>query len=229
MNDKISVLVADDNDEIRNYFVKVLSRAKDIEVAGEARNGREAVALACERSPDIVVMDIEMEYRTDGIDAIHSIKEAMPEIKSIVLTIHREDEYLFQAYTAGAMDYLVKTTSTANILDSIRSVYHNKLNIRPETAERILAELSRLRSERDSLLFTLNVVTKLTNSELEVIKAVYHGGTYSEIARERHVERRTIKTHVNRILKKFGAARMSEVIRMFEDLNVLEQLDTPPE
>ncbi|NLD94467.1 MAG: response regulator transcription factor [Fibrobacter sp.] len=227
MNDKIEIVVADDNDEIRNYFVKVFSRSSDIKVVGEAKNGREATTLACEKKPNIVVMDIEMDNQYDGIHAIRDIKESMPDIKSIVLTIHHEDEYLFQAYMAGAMDYIIKTASVESILKSIRLVHQNKFNIRPEAAERILSELRWLQSERVSLLFTLNAVTKLTNSELEVIKAIYRGGTYSEIANERHVERGTIKTHVNRILKKFEVSRMSEVIRLFEDLNVYEKLDSP--
>jgi DNA-binding NarL/FixJ family response regulator len=225
MLEQIKVIIADDNDEIRNYFSKIFWREEDIKVVGTARNGSEAVKLAKEKNPDIIIMDIEMDYPTDGINAIQQISKMNPRIKSIVLTIHKEDEFLFQAYAAGAVDYLVKTTSVTTILNSVRSVYKNQLSIRPGVAELILEEFSRLFKERKSLLRAINIVSKLTNAEVEIIKAVYQGETYSDISKKRHVERGTIKSQVNKILKKFHCNRMSEVIDIFSELGILEQLE----
>jgi DNA-binding NarL/FixJ family response regulator len=220
----IRVLIADDNEEILAHFQGLLSREADIEIVGMARSGAEAVRLALSSVPDIVVMDIEMESQCDGIDAIREIKSKAPGIKIVVLTIHREDEFLFKAYSAGAMDFLVKTMPADAIVGSLRSVYANRLGMRPEIAEKIIAEFSRLRNEREGMLSSLDIILKLTNSELEIIKAVYQGGSYAEIAASRHVEKGTVKTQINRILKKFGKRRMSDVIRLLEERDIIRQL-----
>lgn len=218
------VMIADDNEEILSHFDRMLSKEGDIEIVALARSGAEAVRLALQSRPDIIVMDIEMEHACDGIEAIDEIKSKAPEIKIVVLTIHKEDEFLFKAYSAGAIDFLVKTMPAKEIIASLRGVHGNQLNIRPEIAEKILGEFKRLRNERDSMLNSLDIVLKLTNSELEIIKAVYHGGSYTEIAQSRHVEKGTVKTQINRILKKFRMKRMSDVLLLLEEQDIIKQL-----
>lgn len=222
---KIRLIIADDNEQIRSYMGKLFSFERDIEFLGSAASGAEAVELVQKLKPDVVVMDIEMESRIDGIEAIETIHKHQENVRCIVLTIHKEDEYLFQAYTAGAMDYLVKTSSAVDILNSVRNVYNNIYNIRPDSAQILLKEFSRLRNEQVKLRNQMNIIFRLTNAEIEIIKAFYRGESYSSICKNRHVEMGTVKTHVNHILKKFGVHRMTEVIKIMDDLNVMEKLD----
>lgn len=220
----IRTIIADDNDEIRGYFQRVLSRQSDIEVIGTAANGAGAVSLALQHHPDVVIMDIEMDSQFDGIEAIESIKRKLPDVRIVVLTVHKEDEYLFRAYSAGAMDYLIKTTTVENIINAVRQVYQNQFSMRPEVSRRILAEFARLRNEKQNLLSSLDILSKLTNAEIEIIKAVYHGYSYSEIAKARYVERGTVKTQANKILKKFQMKSMHDIIGMLQELDVFRQL-----
>lgn len=224
---KIRVVIADDAEEIRNYFRMILSNESDMEVVRVASNGIEAYETVIESKPDVVLMDIQMETNTAGIDAIRKIKEKLPYVKVIVITIHEEDELLFQAYTAGAMDYIIKTSSIVDIIESIKKVYNNKLSLRPEIAEKILNEFTRLRSQQSRLVDTLNVISKLTNSEFEILKALYNGSSYKQIAEQRFVEEVTVRTQVNKILKKFDARRMKELMRKLNEMNFFNIYGNP--
>ena len=107
----IRVVIADDMQDIREYLHEIITEsAKDIEVVAFASSGREAVEVALREKPDIVLMDIQMETRTAGIEAIGAIHSADPDIRCIVVTIHEDDKYLFQAYQSGASDYITKVT-----------------------------------------------------------------------------------------------------------------------
>lgn len=217
--DKIRLLIVDDMKDIREYFQMILSREPDIEVIGMASSGIEAVQKAKELKPDVVLMDIQMETRTAGINATNEIMSFDPEVKIIILTIHEEDEYLFQAYCAGVMDYIVKTDSISQILNSIRTVYSNKLMLRPGVANKIIEEFTRMKTQQDSLIYVLNIVSKLTNSEYEILVSFYEGGTYKSISEARYVSISTIKSQVNSILKKFEMKNMREVVRLLKQLN----------
>ncbi|WP_246358653.1 response regulator transcription factor [Paenibacillus phytorum] len=218
----IRVVVTDDIEDIRDYFRMIIDREQDMEVVGVASNGEEAMRIAREARPHIMLMDIEMESEFAGIHAIEEIKRTMPEIKVIVLTIHAEDDVMFKAYGAGAMDFIVKTSSIADIINSIRNAHNNSLYMRPEIAEKILGEFTKLHNEKNSLIYTLNIVSKLTNSEFEIVRAIYNGLTYKNIAKERSVEEVTIRTQVNKILKKFNQGNMKEVVASLRELKIFE-------
>ncbi|NOU86372.1 response regulator [Paenibacillus sp. LMG 31460] len=220
--EEIRIVVTDDIEDIRDYFKMILDREADIEVIGMAASGEESVRIVSACSPDIVLMDIEMESAMAGIEAIARIKAEKPYVKIIVLTIHEEDEVLFKAYGAGAVDYIVKTSSIADILNSIRSAHQNRLYMRPEIAGKILGEFTKLQNEKNSLIYTLNIVSKLTDTEFGILTAVYKGFTYKEIAKERHVEEVTIRTQVNKILKKFEKGSMKEVVSILRELKILD-------
>lgn len=215
----IHILLADDSAEIRSYFHNVLDREPDFEVIGEVESGEECISVAREKRPDIILMDIQMETETAGIDAARTIHESLPECKIIMLTIHSDDEMLFQAYSSGAMDFIVKTDSIAKIISSIQSVSLNQMQLRSDVATKIVTEFQRITNEKASLLYTLNILTKMTNSEFEVLCCIYNGDSYKEIAKTRFVSEATIKSQVNSILKKFEMKRMKDVI------TVLHQVD----
>ena len=210
---RIRIIMADDNPEICSYFSDLLSRQEDMELVGTASSGAEAVTLSRRLAPDIVLMDIQMESRTAGITASRQILSELPDTKVIILTILEDDELLFQAYCAGVIDYIIKTDAAEQILTSIRNAYRNQLVLRPQYAEKIIDELKRVKEEQVSLLYSLNVLTKLSNSEFEVLKSLYQGMNARQISEDRFVSLGTVKTQIHSILKKFGMKSVSEVVR----------------
>lgn len=219
---KIRIVICDDMDEIRNYFKMIIDRESDMEVVGTASSFETACSTVLELKPDIVLMDVQMDTDLAGVDAIQHIKQRLQDVKMIVLTIHEEDEVIFKAYSAGAMDFITKTSSIVDILSSIRNVYKNNITLRPEIARKIIGEFSRLRNEHSSMIYTLNIVSKLTSSEMEVLKALYKGKSYRQVAQERCVEEVTVRTQINRVLKKFDKGNIKEVITSLKELRIFE-------
>lgn len=218
----IKILIADDMADIREYFQLVLSKETDFEVLDIVSSGREAYEKALEWHPHIVLMDITMESRLSGVEATARIKKKLPETKVIILTMHDDDEILFQAFSAGAEDYLMKDSSLTEVIKSIRDVHENQLALRPVISHKIQSEFKRLREEKERLIETLNVISKLTNSEFDIIRACCSGMKYKQIARERCVEEVTIRTHVNNILRKFGKRRMKDVVALMEESDIMK-------
>lgn len=216
---QIRVMMADDSPEIRSYFSNIISHEEDMELAGTASSGVEAVQLARELRPDIILMDIQMETRVAGISASQQILTEFPGTKIIILTILEDDDLLFQAYCAGVIDYIIKTDATDRILTSIRNAYKNQLILRPEYAEKIIDELKRVREEQHSLLYSLNTLSRLSNSEFEVLKSLYQGLNARQISEERFVSLGTVKTQIHSILQKFGFKSVSEVVRKLHEIN----------
>jgi len=222
MDKNIRIVIIDDVKEVTSYFRNILSHENDMEVVGEAYSKIEALEIIDQTKPDIVLTDIQMETKETGIEIIKYATENQEGIKTIVLTIHEEDELLFKAYAEGAMDYIIKTSSIVDIISSIRNVYHNKLSLRPEISEKILKEFSRLKKEKNELISTLNLVAKLTNAEYEIIHAVCNGMSYRQIATARFVEEVTVRTQINRIIKKLGVKSMKEAVRAMKKLNIFD-------
>ncbi|NLB90960.1 MAG: response regulator transcription factor [Clostridiales bacterium] len=218
----INIIIVDDNKDIREYFQMILNREPDLSVIATANSGKKGVELVQQLKPDVVLMDIQMESETAGIEATKAIKETVPDTKVIILTIHSDDEMLFKAYNAGIMDYITKTDSITQIISSIHDVYHNKLQLRSHVAEKIVTEFTRLQKQHSSMLYILNILTKLTNSEFEVLKCVYEGFSYKQIAQSRYVSMATIKSQVNSILKKFDLLRMKDVVTLMKEINFEE-------
>lgn len=212
----IRIMIADDNPEIRSYFSNILTHETDMELAGCASSGAEAIRMARELKPDIVLMDIQMETRVAGIAASKQIIEEMPGTKIIILTILEDDDLLFQAYCAGVTDYIIKTDSISQILTSVRNAYQNQFILRPQYAEKIVVELKRVKEEQMSLLYSLNMLTKLSNSEFEVLKCLYQGMNARQISEARFVSLGTVKTQIHSILQKFGLKSMNEVIKQLK-------------
>lgn len=215
----IRIVMADDNPEIRTYFSSILSHESDMELVGMAASGAEAVKMAQALKPDIILMDIQMETRVAGITASEQILRLLPETKIIILTILEDDDLLFKAYCAGVTDYIIKTDSISQILTSIRNASQNQFVLRPAYAEKIIDELKRVRTEQQNLLDSLTILTRLSNSEFEVLKLLYQGMKAREIAEARYVSIGTVKTQIHSILQKFGRTSMSDVIRQLRALH----------
>lgn len=219
---EISVAVVDDVKDIREYISVALEKESDIKMIGQADSGAGAVELVRRLEPDVVLLDILMESPDAGLEAAEIINQEYPQIRLIILTIHEDDNLMFRAYCAGVMDYILKTVPVTEIAQSIRNVYDNHMMIRPNVASKIVTEFARLRGRQESLLFVYNVISKLTNSEFDILTLVYEGYKYRQIADLRFVSLVTIKSQVNRILHKFQRKTMKEVLIMLEKMNFRE-------
>lgn len=217
----INMLIVDDLKEIRDYFSLILSKETGFTIVGTADTGIQAVQQAKELKPDIILMDIMMETKTAGIDALEEILKQNPAIKIIMLTMDDSDKMLFQAFSKGAQDYLTKDSSITQVIQSIKDVYSNTLALRPSITKKIQGEFKRLINEKEHLIETLNIFSKLTTTEFDIILACSQGLKYKQIAKERFVEEVTIRTHVNNILRKFQKKRMKEVLKLMEETDIL--------
>ncbi len=221
----IRVVIVDDMQEIREYLQDIITEsAENIQVAAAASSGREAVEVVLREKPDVVLMDIQMETRTAGIQAIGTIHAAAPEIRCIVLTIHENDEYLFQAYQAGASDFITKTMEPEAIVSAIRDVYENELLLRPQAAKKFIREYQRLQANQSQVQEALQVMMLLSTAEYKILKLINDGYSYRDIARQRFVEESTIRSQANHILKKFSKKHMRDVIALLRDLNILNNV-----
>ena len=215
-----TVLLVDDIEEIRSHFRSLLAAEPNFEVVGCAAGGAEAIEMAERLHPEIVLTDIEMETPTAGLDLIQRIKAMDDTVKCLVLTIHEDDDLLFRAYAAGAMDYILKTDSLVRVLSSLRNAAESRLELRPEIAEKILKEFSKLKNHQQEMIDTLNMVSNLTTAEYEILLLFRKKYSYRRIARERFVEEVTIRSQVSKILRKFGKRRIKEVIALLEEFDI---------
>ncbi|MBQ3912032.1 MAG: response regulator transcription factor, partial [Lachnospiraceae bacterium] len=197
----------------------------DMEVIGTVSSGHEAVSFVESNAPDIILMDIQMETRTAGIDAATQILAKHSDTKIVILTILEDDDLLFSAYCAGVMDYIIKTDSVSQVLNSIRNVYKNQLILRPKYAEKIIDELSHVKEQQKSLLYFMNILTRLSNSEFEILKSLYLGMTYKQISEIRYVSTVTIKSQIHSILKKFEMRSIKEVIKELKVIGFEQIID----
>jgi len=202
-NTPIRVLIADDQVMVREGFSVLLGAMPDIEVVGEAVNGRDAVERVRELAPDVVLMDIRMP-EMNGIEATREIVAADGAAKVLVLTTFDLDEYVYQALRAGASGFLLKDASARQLADGVRVVAAGEALLAPSVTRRLITEFSKL-AEAPRLSATAQAAYgDLTERETEVLVLIAQGLSNAEIAGRLVVAESTIKTHVSRILVKLG-------------------------
>jgi DNA-binding NarL/FixJ family response regulator len=207
---RIRVLVADDQALVRGGFRMLVDSAPDLEAVGEASNGVEAVSLARETSPDVVLMDIRMPLM-DGIDATRAIvaDPKTAEARIIILTTFDLDEYVYEALRAGASGFLLKDTDPEALLDAVRVVAAGEALLAPSVTRRLIAEFARKPAHVRSSLAELGL---LTEREREVFQLVAHGLSNGEIATKLFISPATAKTHVSRVTMKLGARDRAQLV-----------------
>ncbi|WSQ10740.1 response regulator transcription factor [Streptomyces sp. NBC_01231] len=199
----IRVLIADDQMMVREGFSVLLNAMPDIEVVGEAVNGREAVDRVRELAPDVVLMDIRMP-ELNGIEATREIVAADGAAKVLVLTTFDLDEYVYQALRAGASGFLLKDASARQLADGVRVVASGEALLAPSVTRRLITEFSKLSTAQRLAPSAQASYGDLTERETEVLVLIAQGLSNSEIAERLVVADSTIKTHVSRILVKLG-------------------------
>ncbi|NIK77809.1 DNA-binding NarL/FixJ family response regulator [Paenibacillus castaneae] len=217
----IRIIVAEDMDVLRDHFCKLISQEKDMSIIGRAASGKEVLALVAELgAPDIILMDIEMDVKHDGIMTAQKVLEKHPDTRIVFLTVHEDEETIFSAFDTGAVDYVLKTSSSEAIVQSIRSAHSGVVSVRPEVAYKIKNEFSRIRRNQEALMAATLLLSQMTPSELAILNLLLKDMKIPQIAKERQVELSTIKTQINMILKKFDKKRTKEVTALLRELNV---------
>jgi DNA-binding NarL/FixJ family response regulator len=206
----LRVLIVDDHALFRRGLQMVLKQEDDIDVVGEAGDGHEAVGKSQELMPDVILMDVRMPRRS-GIEATQQIKDLMPHVKILMLTISDEEADLYDAIKAGASGYLLKEISIDEVADAIRSVWQGQSRISPSMASKLLTEfaaMSKRADERQQL-----PAPRLTDREMEVLKLVAQGLNNRDIAKELFISENTVKNHIRNILEKLHLhSRMEAVV-----------------
>ena len=208
----ISVLVADDQELVRTGFRVILDSEPDIDVVGEAGDGREAIEAAKQLKPDVVLMDIRMPV-LDGLAATRRIvtsPDSRPRI--LILTTFDLDEYVFEALRAGASGFMLKDNPADQLITAIRVVAEGEALLAPQITRRLISQFARRPSAARPEELQL-----LTDRETEVLKLVGRGLSNSEIAGELHVAETTVRTHVGHLLTKLGLRdRVQAVVLAYE-------------
>ncbi|MFC8104017.1 response regulator [Streptomyces sp. NPDC057363] len=197
----IRVLIADDQQMVRQGFTVLLNTQPDIEVIGQAVDGLDAVTKVAELAPDVVLMDIRMP-ELGGIEATRRITGATPKIRVLVLTTFDLDEYVYEALRAGASGFMLKDASADQLAEAVRVVAAGDALLAPGVTRRLIAEFSRLDDRPRAPL--KDRVGDLTERETEVLALIAQGLSNAEIAKRLVVAEQTVKTHVGRILVKLG-------------------------
>lgn len=206
MVDQIRVLIADDHTIVRSGVRLLLEAEPDLEVVGEAIEGKEALALVESLRPDVVLMDITMPG-IDGIEATRQIKSQWPETKVLILTMHRSDEYFFEMIKAGASGYLLKGAETSELTYALRIVAHGEVYIYPSMANKLVkGYLSSLESKENS-------ESILSPREEEILLMLAEGYSNKEIAEKLVISSSTVHTHRSNLMRKLDLSNRHDLIQ----------------
>jgi len=199
--DKIRVMIADDHPLVRQGIKQILELEEDIVVIGQASNGSEAVRIARECKPDVILMDINMPV-VNGIQAIKELRQDQYQFKIIVLTIHEDREYLFKTLQLGAEGYVLKDAEPYVLIDAIRNVYQGQTYIQSNMTKELVKEFNRVTLNEK----VNNEHSKLTAREIEVLELIAEGMINKEIAKQLYISEKTVKNHVSSIFKKLNVS-----------------------
>jgi two-component system, NarL family, response regulator LiaR len=199
----IKVVFVDDHEMVRIGVSSYLSAQPDIEVVGEAGNGKEGVELALSLRPDIILMDLVMK-EMDGIEATRQIIEKWPDAKIIIVTSFLDDEKVYPALEAGATSYMLKTSKASEIANAVRVTFSGQPVLEPEVTGKMMMKMR----QKNTIL----PHEELTEREMEVLKLIAEGKTNQEIADELFIALKTVKTHVSNILSKLQVQDRTQAV-----------------
>ncbi|PLT30274.1 response regulator [Peribacillus deserti] len=197
----IRVLLVDDHEMVRLGVGSYLAAQPDIEVAGEAENGLQAIKLALELRPDIILMDLVMK-EMDGIEATGQIIDAWPEAKIIIVTSFLDDEKVYPALEAGATSYMLKTSKASEIAAAVRNTYHGQSVLEPEVTGKMMVKMRQKALPHE----------QLTLREKEILLLMAQGKTNQEIADELFIALKTVKVHVSNVLSKLDVQDRTQAV-----------------
>jgi NarL family two-component system response regulator LiaR len=200
---KIRLLVVDDQTVVREGLAAILSFYPDVEVIGQAEDGQQALRLASQAQPDVILLDLVMP-NMDGITTIPKIKEVAPKTKILVVTAYAENDRVYQAIKAGALGYILKDATREQLVAAIRDVAQGRASLQPSIAVKLIQEINHPSTE------SAYTTEPLTRRELETLRLIARGLSNQEIASELVVHERTIAKYVSSILDKLQLANRTQ-------------------
>ncbi len=200
----IRVMIVDDHNLVREGLKAVFDLGLEIEVIAEAGSGEEAVEKSAELEPDVILMDVSMPGM-NGIQATRIIREANPEVKVVILTMLDQEGYVYEAVKAGATGYMLKSTSSEDLIEAIQMVDEGKALLHPDATAQLLKEFVSLADNH-----TRNY--GLSNREMEVLQLLAEGKTNKQIAKDLWISEQTVKTHVAHIFGKLETSDRTETV-----------------
>jgi DNA-binding NarL/FixJ family response regulator len=206
---KLRILIADDHGLVRRGAREVLNIQQGWTVVGEAANGREALQKATELKPDVAVIDIAMPD-LDGVEVVRRLREAMPEIKVLVLTMHDSSQMVRRALDAGANGYLLKSDLTHCLPEAVKAIAEGKRFLTPKVSEIVLDGFLKA---KDPLQPGPRAGSRTTRREVEIIRLLAEGKANKEIAAALGIAVRTVETHRSKIMLKLGIHSVAELVR----------------
>ena len=199
----IRVVFVDDHEMVRIGVSSYLSAQPDIEVVGEADDGKKGVELALELRPDIILIDLVMK-EMDGIEATRQIIEQWPEAKIIIVTSFLDDEKVYPALEAGATSYMLKTSKAGEIANAVRATYHGQSVLEPEVTGKMMVKMRQKNTHLPH--------EDLTSREIEILLLMAHGKTNQDIADDLFIALKTVKTHVSNLLSKLDVQDRTQAV-----------------
>ena len=193
----ISLLLVDDQDIFRQGLATLLATEEDLEVVGQASNGREAIALTEQLQPDVILMDVQMPI-CDGVSATREIHQRYPWMRILILTTFEDDEYVWQSLQAGAMGYILKRKSSEQMAIAIRAVAQGYSQLSSAVAPKVFANL------KPAHPTSTDALNQLSPRELEILRLVGQGKNNQEIAQTLHLSIGTVKNYITQILSKLS-------------------------
>ena len=205
---KIKILLADDHTILRSGLKLILDQEMDIEVVGEVEDGRECIKMVEELSPDVILMDIGMP-NLNGIEASHQIKKRFPDVEVLVLTIHDTEEYIYQAFCAGASGYLLKKSAHNDLISAIRSVHKGNYYISSSISKNMVKDYIK-KAEKSAGKDGFN---RLTEREREILQLIAEGKSNKEIADLLNVSVKTVEVHRSHLMEKLDIHNTANLTR----------------
>ena len=222
---KIHWGICDDNEYICFIYQTELSKYEYLEFSGDIHCAKDCLDFCAKHPIDILLLDIQLENETAGINIIPKIKKLFPMIKIIILTSYEDEEYIFSAFANGADDYFLKTLPIEQLSVKIQSVYDNTSSLSPNIAQTLSKKAKEISDYQKSLLYTLKIMTSLSTSEFEVLKLVCKGYSYKEISTYRYVDLGTVKAQASKILKKFDTHNMKQLAESLNKQKIFDLFD----
>jgi DNA-binding NarL/FixJ family response regulator len=204
---KITVLVAEDHTIVRKGICSLLEAKAEIEVVGEAEDGREAVDKAEALHPDVVLMDITMP-RLNGLEATRQIKRLFPQVKILALTMYTNEEYIQQILQAGASGYVVKQAAPAELISAIQAVYRGDSFLSPTISKTLIEEYLKHSDQTAP-----PDQTKLTDREREVLQLLAEGNSNRDIAQKLNISIKTVGVHRTNLMEKLGMHSLTDLVK----------------
>lgn len=221
----IRLAICDDYRHFINTMRLEIMERNDIELVGECNLAVDCIPMLSKCKPDVLLLDIQMETSSAGIEILPKIRALFPKLKIIMITVSEIEEDIFNAITNGADNYILKDMSNSDILKKVVETHHGQHVIDNAIFQKYLSQSKIKNNDYNSLLFLITMISKLTKSELEILRMLCEGKTYPQIAKERFTSESTVRTIVSHITKKYDMDNINTLIKHINDVDLFKKFD----